>query len=67
MINCLLISSLLIMDWFLITLQGIFSVRQPNPDIYLVVRVDKILQGNIATCTEPYLKTGDIMKVRYNL
>ncbi|XP_078067365.1 LOW QUALITY PROTEIN: dedicator of cytokinesis protein 11-like [Mustelus asterias] len=43
--------------------QGIFSVTAPHPDIFLVVRVEKVLQGGIAQCAEPYIKSSDASKV----
>uniref|UniRef100_UPI00398F1DC7 dedicator of cytokinesis protein 11-like isoform X1 n=2 Tax=Pristiophorus japonicus TaxID=55135 RepID=UPI00398F1DC7 len=42
--------------------QGIFSVTAPNPDIFLVARVEKVLQGGIAQCAEPYIKCSDANK-----
>ncbi|XP_078544670.1 dedicator of cytokinesis protein 11 isoform X1 [Lissotriton helveticus] len=42
--------------------QGIFSVTSPHPDIYLVARVEKVLQGSITHCAEPYIKTSDTVK-----
>lgn len=37
--------------------QAMFSlVAPPHPDIFIVVRIDKILQGNINQVSEPYLK-----------
>src|SRR5690348_13710340 len=36
--------------------RGLFSVSQPNDDIYLVLRVDKVLQGD-STAIELYTKT----------
>lgn len=37
--------------------QAIFNlVAPPHPDVFLVVRIDKILQGNINQVSEPYLK-----------
>ncbi|XP_020819071.1 dedicator of cytokinesis protein 11 isoform X2 [Phascolarctos cinereus] len=42
--------------------QGIFSVTNPHVEIYLVVRVEKVLQGSIAHCIEPYIKTSDPVK-----
>uniref|UniRef100_A0A9J7XK72 Dedicator of cytokinesis 11 n=1 Tax=Cyprinus carpio carpio TaxID=630221 RepID=A0A9J7XK72_CYPCA len=43
--------------------QGIFSVTNPNTDIFLLARVEKVLQNGITHCTEPYIKTSDISKV----
>uniref|UniRef100_A0A8C2DZ53 Dedicator of cytokinesis 11 n=1 Tax=Cyprinus carpio TaxID=7962 RepID=A0A8C2DZ53_CYPCA len=42
--------------------QGIFSVTNPNTDIFLLARVEKVLQNGITHCTEPYIKTSDISK-----
>uniref|UniRef100_A0A8C5LWK2 Dedicator of cytokinesis 9 n=1 Tax=Leptobrachium leishanense TaxID=445787 RepID=A0A8C5LWK2_9ANUR len=42
--------------------QGIFSVTCPHPDIFLVARIEKILQGSIAHCAEPYMKSSDSAK-----
>ncbi|KAH9498544.1 Dedicator of cytokinesis protein 9 [Bulinus truncatus] len=39
--------------------QGIFSVVRRHQDIYLVARVEKVLQGPINQCLEPYLKGSD--------
>ncbi|KTF84065.1 hypothetical protein cypCar_00021616 [Cyprinus carpio] len=41
---------------------GIFSVTNPNTDIFLLARVEKVLQNGITHCTEPYIKTSDISK-----
>ncbi|XP_048588509.1 dedicator of cytokinesis protein 9 isoform X4 [Nematostella vectensis] len=41
---------------------AIFSVTVPHDDVYLVVRIDKVLQGSISSCVEPYLKSGDARK-----
>uniref|UniRef100_A0A8C7DGE3 Dedicator of cytokinesis 11 n=1 Tax=Oncorhynchus kisutch TaxID=8019 RepID=A0A8C7DGE3_ONCKI len=43
-------------------LQGIFSVTNPHADIFLVARVEKVLQNGITHCAEPYIKTSDINK-----
>ncbi|XP_077970747.1 dedicator of cytokinesis protein 9-like isoform X3 [Styela clava] len=41
----------------------VFNVSKPHPDIYLVVRIEKVLQGSIKSCTQPYMKSdGDINK-----
>lgn len=44
--------------------QGVFSVTCPHPEIFLVARVEKVLQGGIAHCTEPYMKSSDSAKVQ---
>ncbi|XP_031438938.1 dedicator of cytokinesis protein 9 isoform X3 [Clupea harengus] len=43
--------------------QGVFSVTCPHPDIFLVARVEKVLQGGIAHCADPYMKSSDPAKV----
>ncbi|KAI4883850.1 hypothetical protein NFI96_017538 [Prochilodus magdalenae] len=43
--------------------QGVFSVMCPHPDIFLVARIEKILQGGITHCAEPYMKSSDSTKV----
>ncbi|CAF93418.1 unnamed protein product [Tetraodon nigroviridis] len=44
--------------------QGIFSVTNPHADIFLVARIEKVLQNGITHCAEPYIKTSDMNKVR---
>ncbi|XP_045444718.1 dedicator of cytokinesis protein 9 isoform X14 [Pipistrellus kuhlii] len=43
--------------------QGIFSVTCPHPDIFLVARIEKVLQGSITHVAEPYMKSSDSSKV----
>ncbi|XP_060888161.1 dedicator of cytokinesis protein 9 isoform X4 [Labrus mixtus] len=43
--------------------QGVFSVTCPHPDIFLVARIEKVLQGGITHCTEPYMKSSDSTKM----
>uniref|UniRef100_A0A8C5HF45 Dedicator of cytokinesis protein 9-like n=1 Tax=Gouania willdenowi TaxID=441366 RepID=A0A8C5HF45_GOUWI len=43
--------------------RGIFSVTCPHPDIFLVARIEKVLQGGITHCTEPYMKSSDSAKI----
>ncbi|XP_077355806.1 dedicator of cytokinesis protein 11 isoform X1 [Festucalex cinctus] len=42
--------------------QAIFSVTNPHADIFLVARVEKVLQNGITNCAEPYMKTSDMNK-----
>ncbi|XP_053329057.1 dedicator of cytokinesis protein 11 [Spea bombifrons] len=42
--------------------EAIFSVTNPHPEVFLVARVEKVLQGNITHCAEPYIKTSDPAK-----
>ena len=37
-----------------------FSISNPHGDVYLVVRIEKILQGSINAALDNYLKTTDI-------
>ncbi|XP_017282313.1 dedicator of cytokinesis protein 9 isoform X4 [Kryptolebias marmoratus] len=43
--------------------QGVFSVTCPHPEIFLVARIEKVLQGGITHCTEPYMKSSDSTKI----
>lgn len=43
-------------EWLLHARQAIISITAQHPDIFLVVKIDKILQGGINNSSEPYLK-----------
>lgn len=45
-------------EWIIYPKQALFSVSNPHPDIYLVLRIDKVLQGAINTACEPYVKSA---------
>ena len=34
----------------------IFEISHPTPDMFLVVKLEKVLQGDISEAAEPYLK-----------
>ncbi|XP_078379462.1 dedicator of cytokinesis protein 11-like isoform X4 [Oculina patagonica] len=42
--------------------KAIFSITNPHTEVYLVIRIEKVLQGSIGSCVEPYLKSGDTKK-----
>ena len=43
--------------------QAIFEVHQPHDQIYLVARVERVLQGSIQKSSAPYMKKDDSEKV----
>lgn len=42
--------------------KAVFSITNLHPEVYLVIRIEKVLQGSIGSCVEPYLKSGDTKK-----
>lgn len=34
----------------------IVSISKPSSDLFLVVRLEKVLQGDISECAEPYVR-----------
>lgn len=45
-------------EWIIYPKRALFSVSNPHPDIYLVLRIDKVLQGAINTASEPYIRSA---------
>ncbi len=46
-------------------MQGVFSVTFPHCNVFLVARLEKVLQGGISETADPYIKC-DSAKVRHN-
>ncbi|XP_026681191.1 dedicator of cytokinesis protein 7 isoform X2 [Diaphorina citri] len=45
----------------------ILNITHASPDLFLVIKLDKVLQGDINECAEPYMKDErNIEKVRQN-
>lgn len=40
----------------LLYFQAVMCISKPHSDIYLVLRIDKVLQGGIVRVSEPYVK-----------
>lgn len=40
--------------------KAILTITYPSPDIYLVLRVEKVLQGDVDQVTEPYVKFANV-------
>lgn len=39
---------------------AVFDILNPSPDMFLVVRVEKVLQGDVNECVEPYIKDDKV-------
>ncbi|XP_026677527.1 dedicator of cytokinesis protein 11-like [Diaphorina citri] len=44
--------------WVFQCKQAVMSVSEPHSEIYLVLRIDKMLQGNVIQVAEPYIRSG---------
>ncbi|CAF0791221.1 unnamed protein product [Rotaria sordida] len=53
-------------DGSTLSLSAIFPISFPSPDIYLIIRVEKVLQqGDLSDCAEPYIKQDIKNQQRY--
>jgi len=50
-------------EWIMYPRHAILNVSVPHPDIFIVVRIEKVLQGGINPSTEPYLKATKDPKI----
>lgn len=50
-------------EWIAHPQQALLSVTNPHADIYLVVRIEKVLQGGIYQSSEPYVKASKDPKI----
>ncbi|XP_058233853.1 dedicator of cytokinesis protein 7-like isoform X13 [Hemibagrus wyckioides] len=49
-----------------LTRSAIFSITDPSPDIFLVIKLEKVLQqGDIGECCEPYMVIKDSDSVKH--
>ncbi|XP_042890658.1 dedicator of cytokinesis protein 9-like isoform X3 [Penaeus japonicus] len=46
-------------EWIAHPKQSVMSVLRPHSDVFLVVKIEKVLQGSISQSVEPYLKSVD--------
>lgn len=49
---------------FLQILQAVMSVTRPHSDVFLVIWIEKVLQGSISQTVEPYLKSMDMKSIQ---
>lgn len=54
-------------NWLTRPKQAVLSITAPHPDIFLVVKIEKILQGGINNTSESYLKAGKDPKMGLKL
>lgn len=51
-------------EWLAFPRQAVFTVQRPEPELFFVVRIEKVLQGSIAQASEPYLRHGNMGDAR---
>lgn len=44
--------------------QAVMSVTRPHSDVFLVIWIEKVLQGSISQTVEPYLKSMDLKSIQ---
>lgn len=54
-------------DWLSRSKQAILSITTPHPDVFLVVKIEKILQGGINNTSDAYIKAGKDPKMGLKL
>lgn len=50
-------------EWLFFPKQALFNVTNPHPDIYIVIRIEKVLQGGICQSSEPYIRANKDPKI----
>ncbi|CAG9771792.1 unnamed protein product [Ceutorhynchus assimilis] len=50
-------------EWLLYPRQGLFNITNPHPDIFLFVRIEKVLQGGISQSSDAYVKANKDPKI----
>lgn len=45
-------------EWLSYPRNGLCSIANPHPDIFLFVRIEKVLQGGISQSSDPYVKAS---------
>lgn len=40
----------------------IFNITHPSADLFLVIKLEKVLQGDINDCIEPYIKDEKVCR-----
>ncbi|XP_064456848.1 dedicator of cytokinesis protein 9-like isoform X3 [Ornithodoros turicata] len=45
-------------EWLAFPRQAVFTIQRPEPELFLVVRIEKVLQGSINQASESYLRHG---------